>query len=76
MYIFQLIVCPHEAPPGIRLILSLVPLIWMCALFLASPLAIWKKLENWTEWADAMNIIGFVLLLWRFLIVITVNVII
>ena len=55
---FQLIVYPHEAPPGIRLILSMVPLIWICALFLASPLAIWKKLENWTEWTDSMNLLG------------------
>ncbi len=29
-----------------------VPLIWVCAVALASPMAIWKKLEYWTDWAN------------------------
>ena len=48
----KLIVCPHEAPFSTNFILTLVPVIWACAIGLASPMAIWKKLEYWTAWAD------------------------
>ena len=54
----QLIVCPHKAAPGIRAMLACVPVIWACALALASPMAIWKKLEYWTEWTNVSNILG------------------
>lgn len=54
----QLIVCPHKGAWGIKAMLACVPVIWGLALALASPMAIWKKLEYWNDWAAAMNIIG------------------
>ena len=48
----KLIVCPHEPPPSGTLIMATVPIIWASAFAMASPLAIWKKLENWTEFPD------------------------
>ena len=45
----KLIVCPHEPPPSGKLIMSTVPVIWFSAFAMASPMAIWKTLENWTE---------------------------
>lgn len=54
----QLIVCPHKGAPGIRAMLACVPVIWGLALTLASPMAIWKKLEYWTEWTTVSNILG------------------
>ena len=52
----KLIVCPHEAPPSGTLIMTTVPIIWACAFAMASPLAIWKKLESWTEFPpEVMN---------------------
>ncbi|CAB4060485.1 NPFR [Lepeophtheirus salmonis] len=54
----HLIVKPHVPATGIKCMLAFVPLIWGCALTLASPLAIWKTLENWTEWAGSVNLLG------------------
>ena len=52
----QLIVHPHQAAPGIRAMLACVPLIWALALTLAAPMAIWKKLEYWTEWTNLVGV--------------------
>ncbi len=54
----QLIVCPHKSAVGIKTMLACIPVVWAVSLAMASPMAIWKKLEFWTEWADAMNILG------------------
>ena len=54
----HLIVKPHVPPPGTRGMLGFVPIIWACAFALASPLAIWKTLENWTAWTDNMSILS------------------
>ena len=48
----KLIVCPHEPPPSGTLIMATVPIIWASAFAMASPLAIWKKLERWSEPPD------------------------
>eukprot|EP00095_Tigriopus_kingsejongensis_P011593 maker-scaffold297_size217559-snap-gene-1.19 protein:Tk11593 transcript:maker-scaffold297_size217559-snap-gene-1.19-mRNA-1 annotation:"neuropeptide f receptor" len=48
----QLIVCPHKGAWGIKAMLASVPVIWGLALALASPMAIWKKLEYWNDWAS------------------------
>ena len=57
----KLIVCPHEAPPSGTLIMTTVPIIWACAFAMASPLAIWKKLESWTEFPpEVMNAFRYV----------------
>ena len=54
----KLIVYPHEPPPSGKLIMSTVPVIWGSAFAMASPLAIWKTLENWTEFpGDLMNVV-------------------
>ena len=54
----QLIVCPHESPPSSKLIMSTVPVIWLAAFAMASPMAIWKTLETWTEFPDdLMNVV-------------------
>ena len=45
----QLIVHPHRSAVGIRAMLALVPLVWAISIAMASPMAIWKKLEYWTE---------------------------
>ena len=50
----KLIVCPHEPPPSGKLIMSTVPIIWGAAFAMASPMAIWKTLENWTEFPPAL----------------------
>ena len=52
----KLIVYPHEAPFSTTFILTLVPITWICAVGLASPMAIWKKLEYWTEWAESISL--------------------
>ena len=52
----KLIVYPHESPYSTNFILMLVPIIWISAAGLASPMAIWKKLEYWTEWADHIKL--------------------
>ena len=57
----KLIVYPHEAPPSGTLIMTTVPIIWACAFAMASPLAIWKKLESWTEFPpEVMNAFRYV----------------
>jgi len=38
--------------------LACVPLIWGVAFALASPMAIWKRLENWTEMDSILGILG------------------
>ena len=45
----QLIVHPHRSAVGIRAMLALVPVVWAISIAMASPMAIWKKLEYWTE---------------------------
>ena len=55
----KLIVYPHEAPYSTNFILTLVPVIWMCAIGLSSPMAIWKKLEYWTAWADHISLMRY-----------------
>lgn len=57
----KLIVYPHEPAYGGPLVMTIVPLIWLTSLALASPMAIWKKLENWTEWADSMDVYEFLM---------------
>ena len=42
----------------IRSMLACVPVIWALALALASPMAIWKKLEYWTEWTNMKNVLA------------------
>jgi len=55
----KLIVCPTESPPSGKLIMSTVPIIWGAAFAMASPMAIWKTLENWTEFpAELMDVVG------------------
>ena len=45
----QLIVHPHRSAVGIRAMLALVPIVWAISIAMASPMAIWKKLEYWTD---------------------------
>ena len=51
--------CPHDAPYSTKFILAIVPVVWVCAIGLASPMAIWKKLEYWTAWADRIILTGY-----------------
>ena len=51
----QLIVCPHKGAFGIKTMLAIVPLIWGVSLALASPMAIWKKLEYWNDFAGIVD---------------------
>ena len=40
---------PHRSAVGIRTMLALVPLVWAISIAMASPMAIWKRLEYWTD---------------------------
>ena len=40
---------PHRSAVGIRTMLALVPIVWAISIAMASPMAIWKKLEYWTD---------------------------
>ena len=45
----RLIICPHKCPYQGSTLTLLVPGVWALAITLASPLAVYKKLESWTE---------------------------
>ena len=45
----QLIGYPHRSAVCIRTMLALVPIVWAISIAMASPMAIWKKLEYWTD---------------------------
>ena len=40
---------PHRSAVGIRAMLALVPIVWAISIAMAAPMAIWKKLEYWTD---------------------------
>ena len=40
---------PHRSAVGIRTMLALVPIVWAISVAMASPMAIWKRLEYWTD---------------------------
>ena len=40
---------PHRSAVGIRAMLAFVPIVWAISIAMASPMAIWKKLEYWTD---------------------------
>ena len=55
----RLIICPHERPYQGSTFMILVPVVWAVAITLASPLAVFKKLESWTEFPKGMAILRY-----------------
>ncbi|XP_059091536.1 neuropeptide F receptor-like [Tigriopus californicus] len=44
----------QESPEDMGKVVASIPLIWTTAAIMASPLAIWKTLENWTGWTAGL----------------------
>merc|ERR1712126_237815 len=56
----RLIICPLKSPYQGSTLTVLVPGVWALAITLASPLAVYKKLESWTEFPpELLEAFGF-----------------